>query len=216
MTDVIRITTDRVVSRSKGKVKYYADNGAIESVLSKVVKVYDTQEELDQATQAAIDSQSAEHGAEQAGEAGVNESESEQDGGATDAPASPTKRGRGKKEQVMAKAKTKASKKKAPSKKTAAAAGGPKVRTVAGREHDISNYVRHKNAAGHVSYDNGDTVAEKLRDMELKDVYDFAAKKLDESVPTLKKKYGHLNAGMQRMNLGNRLRKAMGVTASAG
>ena len=46
----------------------------------------------------------------------------------------------------------------------------------------------------------------------------MTAEKLEVSKDSLVAKYEHLNVGMQRMNLGNRLRKAMkdrqnGVTA---
>lgn len=56
--------------------------------------------------------------------------------------------------------------------------------------------------------DNGDDVAQMLRGMELDDVFEMASKKLNVEENELRAKYGHLNAGMQRMNLGNRIRKA--------
>lgn len=56
------------------------------------------------------------------------------------------------------------------------------------------------------SFDNGDGVASVLRCLTLEFVYRAVAKEVQESVESLKARYGHLNAGMQRMNLGNKLR----------
>lgn len=64
-----------------------------------------------------------------------------------------------------------------------------------------------KTANGHPSVDCNDKVASILRGKDLKSVYELVANKVeDETVASLKKKYGHLNVGMQRMNLGNKLR----------
>lgn len=71
----------------------------------------------------------------------------------------------------------------------------------------VKKYAETKSASGKKSLDNDDGVAKALRGMELEDVYKEASKKLDMTVRQLKLKYGRLNAGMQRMNLGNRLRK---------
>lgn len=66
-----------------------------------------------------------------------------------------------------------------------------------------------KTAGGNPSIDCGDKIAAKLRGMELKDVYAHVAKASNLPLAGLKKKYGHLNVGMQRMNLGNVLRGAV-------
>jgi hypothetical protein len=68
-----------------------------------------------------------------------------------------------------------------------------------------------RTAGGNASIDSDDEVAKKLRGKPIEDVYAAAAKALapDETVASLKKRYGHLNLGMQRMNLGNRLRGAL-------
>lgn len=66
-----------------------------------------------------------------------------------------------------------------------------------------------KTASGNASVDCGDQVAAKLRGMDLTAVYSLAAKTLDITVKELQAKYGHLNTGMQRMNLGNRIRGAV-------
>lgn len=91
--------------------------------------------------------------------------------------------------------------------------GGAKLRTVGGREHDISAYDRIKLDSGRVSFDNGDDTAQKLRNKPLEDIYEMASKVSDTSVRSLKEKYKHLNIGMQRMALGNRIRAAARVKA---
>lgn len=69
-----------------------------------------------------------------------------------------------------------------------------------------------KTAGGNTSVDNDDDVAKKLRGKDLDAVYAFVGPVVskatdgDENEKTLRKKYGHLNVGMQRMNLGNKLR----------
>jgi hypothetical protein len=54
--------------------------------------------------------------------------------------------------------------------------------------------------------DCGDELAEKLRSLDLEGVYQVASAILGLTVDMLKDKYGHLNNGQQRMNLGNRIR----------
>jgi hypothetical protein len=73
----------------------------------------------------------------------------------------------------------------------------------------------HKGNAnsGVISLDCGDKVAADLRGEALEDVYERAAKTLGETVRALKLKYGKLNPGMQRMNLGNRIRKVLRAAA---
>ncbi len=65
-----------------------------------------------------------------------------------------------------------------------------------------------KTASGNTSIDCDDELAAKLRGKSLDDVYTMAAKVLapDETLASLRAKYKHLNVGMQRMNLGNRMR----------
>lgn len=78
---------------------------------------------------------------------------------------------------------------------------------------DVSDYVRHKTAAGNVSLHNGDSVAKKLAGKDINDVYAAAAKALDVTQTSLKSRYAHLNLGMQRMNLGNLIRGALSAAA---
>ena len=73
---------------------------------------------------------------------------------------------------------------------------------------DLSGYVKTKAASGNTSLDCADDVAKQLRGKELDAIYKLAAKTLGETEKALRARYGRLNVGMQRMNLGNRLRRA--------
>lgn len=57
------------------------------------------------------------------------------------------------------------------------------------------------------SVDKGDTVALQLRVLDLDDVYTVVAAEASLTVGSLKDRFCHLNPGMQRMNLGNMLRR---------
>lgn len=216
MSDKIRITADRVVSKSKGTVKYYADDGSVVSSKAKQVSIYDTQEELDAAAAQAEaeattatdeDSQEAQIGSEE--QISNDEQQGEEPAPAAARRSSKSKSSKGKGKEQMA------TKKKAAKKAVKKAANGALIRTVAGREHDISGYEKVKNASGHTSYDNGDDVATKLRGKTLDEVYAYASKQLKEPEKDLRTKYKHLNPGMQRMSLGNRLRKIANAKAEA-
>ena len=61
-------------------------------------------------------------------------------------------------------------------------------------------------ASGKKSKDNADEVAVMLRGKTLDEVYEIAESWLIISAEELKARYAHLNAGQQRMNVGNRLR----------
>lgn len=101
---------------------------------------------------------------------------------------------------------------KKPAKKAAKKADGDKVTGPAVlRKYapDYNHDKEKKTAGGHVSVDCADAIATKLRGKSLDDVYAFAAKALDEPEKELRAKYKHLNVGMQRMNLGNRVRAAV-------
>lgn len=219
MSDKIRITVDRVVSRSKGQVKYYADDGSVVSSKAKLVAIYDSQEALDAAVADAETDEANTgrvDGDEDSQEAQIGDETqiANDEQAATDAPAAATrssksKRSKGKGKEQMA------TKKKAAKKAVKKASNGALIRTVAGREHDISGYEKVKNASGHTSYDNGDDVATKLRGKTLDEVYAHAAKTLKEPEKDLRAKYKNLNPGMQRMALGNRLRKIANAKAAA-
>lgn len=66
-----------------------------------------------------------------------------------------------------------------------------------------------KTAGGHASVDSDDELAQKLRGLSIDEVYKHAAAVLKEPEADLRAKYAHLNVGMQRMNLGNRMRAAV-------
>lgn len=210
MSDKIRITEDRVISRSKGKVKFYSDDGGIVTESAKQVSIYESQEALDQAVAEAEAEPATEEAATEGGEEVSND---EQQG---DEPAPAAARRSSKSQSSKGKGKEQmATKKKAAKKAVKKASNGALIRTVAGREHDISGYEKVKNASGHTSYDNGDDVATKLRGKTLDEVYAHAAKTLKEPEKDLRSKYKHLNPGMQRMSLGNRLRKIANAKAAA-
>jgi hypothetical protein len=65
-----------------------------------------------------------------------------------------------------------------------------------------------KTAGGHRTVDIGDGTAKQLRGLDLDKVYAIAAKALGTPEKELRAKYAHLNPGMQRMNLGNKMRAA--------
>lgn len=65
-----------------------------------------------------------------------------------------------------------------------------------------------KTPSGRRTIDCADEVGVALRGMDLDQVYATAALNLEVSEESLRAQYGHLNPGMQRMNLGNRIRGA--------
>jgi hypothetical protein len=65
------------------------------------------------------------------------------------------------------------------------------------------------------SIDKGDGVAVALRKLTLDGVYAQASKATGISQAGLRDRFAHLNPGMQRMNLGNMIRKALKETANA-
>jgi hypothetical protein len=97
------------------------------------------------------------------------------------------------------------SKKKAPKKEAA----GSMVRTINGKEVSLAGYQKAKAPGGGTSYNNGDEVAQKLAGKDLDGVYSVAAKTLKTEEKDLRARFKHLNPGMQRMNLGNMMRKIL-------
>lgn len=73
----------------------------------------------------------------------------------------------------------------------------------------VANRVTRADGSLKRALDCGDEVAAKLRAMTIDEVYAFAAKLVDIKPTALKAKYEGLNVGMQRMNLGNMIRKAL-------
>ena len=87
---------------------------------------------------------------------------------------------------------------------------GPKMRRIGEKTHRVSvaHYQKVVANSGHTSLDCGDAIAQRLRGMALDDLYAEAAKVLAEDEKALRARYAKLNPGMQRMNLGNRMRAA--------
>ena len=87
-----------------------------------------------------------------------------------------------------------------------------RIKRIGDKEHkvDLTKYATVISAGGNSSLDNGDEVAQLLRGKTVDEVYKVVAKHTEESEEQLRHNYGHLNAGMQRMNLGNKLRAALG------
>lgn len=84
---------------------------------------------------------------------------------------------------------------------------------------DLSKYTVTKGVdslKGKRAVDIGDDAAKKLRGIPLDEAYRIVSKAVEVPQTELKAKYEKLNPGMQRMNLGNRLRAALnGAKASA-
>jgi len=76
------------------------------------------------------------------------------------------------------------------------------------------NYVKDKAASGRRTFHCGDEVATALKGLTLNEVYRVAASFLDVDEGELRSKYQHLNIGMQRMNLGNKIRAVIRKDAS--
>ena len=82
-------------------------------------------------------------------------------------------------------------------------AGGPKraTRGRAAGPHTPGRPDRPRRARGPV-----DSTAKDLQGLSLEEMYEYASPILGKSIDELKNKYGHLNPGLVRMNLGNRIR----------
>jgi len=83
---------------------------------------------------------------------------------------------------------------------------------------DLSRYFVSdvRTPAGRRTLDCADDISVQLRGLSITEVYAEASKVLGESVEGLTKQYEHLNIGMQRMNLGNRIRGAIAAAARKG
>lgn len=127
----------------------------------------------------------------------------------TTTPTEPPKAPKPKKAKAKTAVKKSAAKaekkaKKAKGKKGDASTKGPgALKAYAPNYHKDND---KKTAGGNTSVDNDDDVAKKLRGKDLDEVYAVVAKATEENEKDLRKRYAHLNVGMQRMNLGNKLR----------
>lgn len=74
---------------------------------------------------------------------------------------------------------------------------------------DLDKYSKVKGSDGKATLDIGDDTAKVFRDMDINEQYSYASKVLGVTAKELRAKYQHLNPGMQRMNLGNRVRAAL-------
>lgn len=90
-----------------------------------------------------------------------------------------------------------------------------KIRRCVNTTYNPEHYVKAKSKSGHATLHNGDPVAQKLATMDLDDIYSYTATVLKMPKQELIDKYAHLNVGMQRMNLGNRVRAAAKKAAQA-
>jgi len=75
-----------------------------------------------------------------------------------------------------------------------------------GRIAEEYDYAPAKAASGRTSCDNGDKVASGLRGKTLEESYIIVSEIIGEGLGATKARYDHLNAGHQRMCLGNLLR----------
>lgn len=126
-------------------------------------------------------------------------------------PAKPRKAKAAKKAKPAKKAKAKKAKAKG------AKVEGPAVLREYAADYDKpvnKDGERLKTAAGNPIVDSGDEVAVALRGKDLDQVYAVVAKRIGETEKDLRAKYGKLNFGMQRMNLGNRLRGHLNAKAA--
>ncbi len=74
---------------------------------------------------------------------------------------------------------------------------------------DLSKYVKGVSGSGKKTMRTNDHVAESLDGFTLDEVYRVASELTDTPEKEYRDKYSHLNVGMQRMNLGNRIRGAI-------
>ena len=95
--------------------------------------------------------------------------------------------------------------------------GGTKLATIGETTFDLGKYFVSdvKTPSGRRTIDVNDATAEKLRGLPLDEVYAMAAEACEVTVASLKAKYAELNPGMQRMNLGNRIRGAASAKEQA-
>lgn len=73
----------------------------------------------------------------------------------------------------------------------------------------LETYVKGVSGSGKRTMRCKDATAEALDGFTVEETYRVAAELTDTPVKELQTKYGHLNVGMQRMNLGNRIRGAI-------
>lgn len=227
MSEPIVITADQVVARKNGYVSYVTDHGDLRKAREELVTIKPEgasaipadppeQDSLPLAAEEMPepkDTPSPDHVPEPDPQPVKAKSPRKERPVAT-AQARPAPKAKtAPKPALKAKTSPKVAAKPAP-KKAANGAKAPRetpagVRTIGGKVVDISHYEKSKAPGGGTSYNNGDVVAQLLEGKDLDACYGIAAKKLKVEEKELRAKYGHLNLGMQRMSLGNRLRAVM-------
>lgn len=215
MTEKVHIKPEQVVSRKGGYITYYDEGSTLRKAKVDTVIVLGEGQEPTKAPETPTETATPTSTTQATAPAG----EPANPPAPETTPTKPSKRGTKTEDQADMATKTapkksapkkKASKSRAPSDKPAG------VRTIGGKPVDVSNYVKAKAPGGGTSLNNGDAVAEKLQGKDLDEVYGIVAKALKVEVKELKSKYGKLNVGMQRMNLGNRYRKVAIPKAAKG
>ena len=99
----------------------------------------------------------------------------------------------------------KAAKKPARAKKTAKA-GASGARGLEALARVRSGYTAGTSGAGNKTRNCGDEIAVQLDGKTLDQIYAMVARRAKVEEKDLRRRYEHLNIGMQRMNLGNKLR----------
>ncbi len=222
-----KVKRENVVSEEDGNVEWITDSGKMMKAPAKDVEIIEAPQSEEAAQAASTADQQA-----QADEEGADE-QPEPEPKPEKPAAKPVKEKAPPKAKQAAKAPAKPAKAAAPAKaspapqppqaekpakpetkeKTVATAKAKKkstakgARTIGGKEVDLSNYNKVKAPGGGVSYNNGDATAKKLEGKSLDDVYKIVARDTKQDEKELRKKYAHLNPGMQRMSLGNMHRK---------
>jgi hypothetical protein len=74
---------------------------------------------------------------------------------------------------------------------------------------NLEKYVNGISGSGKRTKRADDPIAAALDGFTLDETYGVASRMTDVTIKDLQAKYGHLNVGMQRMNLGNRIRGAV-------
>lgn len=228
MGQKVKITRDQITSQSGQTVTYVDDGGTMRRIKSSLLEIVESKDVTPQAETGG--DASATGNATQSEEDAPDKS-AEHIADATESPpssdtpqsepevAAPQSTVKPKRKRTMATASAaKATKKTPPPKATAKAKTPAKavkktestgVRTIGGKVVNLSSYEKSKAPGGGTSYHNGDAVASKLEGKTLDEVYAQASKVLKTDEKELRAKYKHLNAGMQRMSLGNRMRTAL-------
>jgi outer membrane biosynthesis protein TonB len=219
----VKLTQDQILANSGGKVTFTDAGGTLRVIKSSLVEVVDKAvdepaQETDQGSE-SVDTPLPQPDPQAETPIGADPPASETTPPPEPAPAPQPKPARKKREKPMATAQT-ATKAKTPVKAKAPVRAAAKkrntgngeatgVRTIGGKPVNLENYEKAKAPGGGTSYHNGDQVAERLAGKTLDEVYTLAAKTLKEDEKALRAKYKHLNVGMQRMALGNRMRTVL-------